>query len=185
MKRQFLNTLLVAVAIAGISLAVLVLIVPRSLGYRAYVITGGSMDGTISRGALIYTQPVAVESLVEGDIVTFVPPGMEAPVTHRIVDVRRNDAGELEMQTRGDNVGMRDPWVFVPRTPMLPRFVLAIPYVGYVIAVLSLPLVRILVFVLPAMVIALVVLVRLWRRAGAELRESAAPTAPRPGAATK
>jgi len=101
------------------------------------------------------------------------------------VRVSRNDAGELEMSTRGDNVGMRDPWTFVPRTPMLPRFVLAVPYVGYVIAVLSLPLVRILVFVVPAVVIALVVLVRLWRRAGTELRESAAPPAPRPGAAAK
>jgi len=185
MKKQVFNTLLVAVAIAGLSLAVLVLIVPRALGYRAYVITGDSMDGTISRGSLIYTQPVSVESLVVGDVVTFVPPGMEAPVTHRLVRVSRNDSGELEMRTRGDNVGMRDPWTFVPRTPMLPRFVLAIPYVGYVIAVLSLPLVRILVFVLPAVVIALLVLARLWRRAGAELNESAAQASSRPGAAAR
>jgi len=71
MKKQLFNTLLLAVAIAGISLAVLVLIVPRSLGYEAYVITGDSMDGTISRGSLIYTQPVAAASLVSGDIVTF------------------------------------------------------------------------------------------------------------------
>jgi signal peptidase len=178
MSRRVARSLLLTVTVAGFSLAVLLLIAPRLLGYQAYVITGDSMKGTISRGSLVYAEPVTVDRLRVGDVITFAPPAMEAPVTHRIVTLRRADGGTLRIRTRGDNVGMCDPWTFVPHTRELPRYVVAIPWVGYAIAVFSLPLVRILIFVVPAALVALAVLVKLWREAGAGARrDEAAGTA--------
>jgi signal peptidase len=181
-KRRVLKATLLAVTIAGFSLALLLLILPRLLGYQPYVITGDSMKGTISRGSLIYAEPVSLDRLRVDDIITFAPPGMDAPVTHRIVSLRRSPDGTLRIRTRGDNVGMRDPWTVVPQTGELPRYVVAIPWVGYVIAALALPLVRILLFVVPAALVALAVLVKLWAQAGRPAdAEPAAGAAPRPG----
>lgn len=165
-----MNTVLVTITVAGFGLALVLLGLPRLLGYEAYVITGDSMAGAISRGSLIFSQPVSVESVRVGDILTFAPPGMDAPVTHRVVALRRGDKGGLIMNTRGDNVGQRDPWDLVPRTTTVPRFVVGVPWVGYGVALLSLPWVRVLFLVVPAATAAILVLLSLWRRAGDDLR---------------
>lgn len=184
MTRRILKAALLTITIAGFSLAILLLVLPRLLGYQPYVITGDSMNGVIARGSLIYAEPVSLDRLRVDDIITFAPPGLEAPVTHRIVSLRRSPDGALRIRTRGDNVGMRDPWTVVPQTAELPRYVVAIPWVGYAIAALSLPMVRILLFVVPAALVALVVLVKLWTQSGRPTDDGvAAGAAPRPGAA--
>jgi signal peptidase len=181
-KRRVAKIALLTVTIAGFSLAILLLVLPRVLGYQPYVITGDSMKGAISRGSLIYAEPVSLDRLRVDDIITFAPPGMDEPVTHRIVSLRRSPDGTLRIRTRGDNVGMRDPWTVVPQTAELPRYVVAIPWVGYAIAALSLPMVRILLFVVPAALVALAVLVKLWTQAGRPAETGAAPRPGAPGA---
>jgi signal peptidase I len=168
---------------AGLALIVMLFAVPRLAGYRTFVVIGRSMTGTISIGSLIYSDPVPVESLRVGDIITFQPPEMDEVVTHRIVAITRASDGTQRISTQGDAVPNRDPWQFKPLTADLPRYVFAIPVLGYAVGLLSLPLVRMLVFALPAIIIALVVLTRLWRQSGEEA--AAPPTdSPRPTAAS-
>ena len=158
--------------VAGLALIVMLFAVPRLAGYRTFVVVGRSMTGTISRGSLIYSEPVPVETLRVGDVITFEPPQMNEVVTHRIIAIDHAADGSQRISTKGDAVPNRDPWQFKPTTTDLPRYVFAIPAVGYLVGLLSLPLIRMLIFALPAAIIALVVLTRLWRQSG---KEAAAP----------
>jgi signal peptidase len=133
----------------GIALILALFVVPRVAGYRTFVVVGRSMTGTISRGSLIYSDPVPVATLRVGDVITFAPPQLNEVVTHRIVAIERASDGTQRISTRGDAVPNRDPWQFMPTTPDLPRYVFAIPYAGYLVGMLSLPLVRMLAFALP------------------------------------
>ena len=168
----------VVLLVAGVALIITLFAVPRIAGYRTFVLVGRSMTGTISIGSLVYSDPVPVEALRVGDVITFSPPDMNEVVTHRIVAIDRAADGSQRISTKGDAVPSRDPWQFKPTTPDLPRYVFAIPYLGYLIALLSLPLVRMLAFALPAAIVALVVLTRLWRKSGEEAAADTAASSP-------
>ena len=181
MKRTLGRVAVGLLVTISLALTVLLLVLPRVAGYRTYVVTGRSMTGTISIGSLVYSHPVPVPSLRVGDIITFVPPDIDENVTHRIVGLRTASDGTLRISTKGDAVSNRDPWQVKPTTAALPREVMAIPYLGYLAAVLSLRLVRVMLFALPAMVAAMVVLVRLWRESDeAPAAETSAAGAPSP-----
>jgi signal peptidase len=183
-KRIFGKVAVSLIVAVSLALTVLLLVLPRVAGYRTYVVTGRSMTGTISIGSLVYSDPVPVQSLRVGDIITFVPPDIDENVTHRIVGLRTASDGTLRISTKGDAVPNKDPWQVKPTTAELPREVMAIPYLGYLAAMLSLRLVRVLLFALPAMVAAMVVLVRLWRESDeAPAAETSAATASPPPAA--
>jgi hypothetical protein len=53
-----------------------------------------------------------------------------------------------------------------PSTPTTPRYVAQIPYLGYVDAAFSLPVGRVLLILLPAVLVALGILRRVWVEAG-------------------
>jgi signal peptidase I len=183
MKRTLARVGIGILLAVSLTLTVLLLVLPRVAGYRTYVVTGRSMTGTISIGSLVYSDPVPVQTLRVGDIITFVPPNIDENVTHRIVGLRTASDGTLRINTKGDAVPNKDPWQITPTTAELPREVMAIPYLGYVIAMLSLRLVRVMLFALPAMLAALVVLARLWRESGeAPAAETSAASASSPPA---
>lgn len=142
------------------------LFLPTALGYKRYVITGGSMTGTISKGAVIYSKLVPVEELREGDIITFVPPEFAAPVTHRITEVSRDEDGRRVFATKGDFNQAEDPWRLHLVDRVQARYVFHIPYVGYALAMLAVRQVRMLLIGLPAIIIALSLLLSLWKQAG-------------------
>jgi signal peptidase len=163
------DVLFVTAVLAGLALAGLLIAYPKLRGYETYVITGRSMEGTISRGALIYSEPVPVGELRVGDVITFAPPGSSKPVTHRLIGIERSQSGEPVFRTQGDNVLSADPWAMTPATPTTPRYVAQIPYLGYVIAAFSLPVGRIALIILPAVLVAFGILRRVWVEAGEEV----------------
>ena len=171
--RRIADGLFAVAVVAALAFALLLIVYPKARGYETYVITGRSMTGAIGRGALIYSKPMPVTELKVGDIITFTPPDTEKPVTHRLIAVDRNDGGQLVFRTQGDNVPSADPWHMTPSTPTTPRYVAQIPYLGYAIAAFSLPLGRVLLLVLPAVIVAVGILRKVWTDAGAELAAEA------------
>jgi signal peptidase I len=154
-------------------LAAALVLVPSLLGYQRYVIKTGSMTGTIDRGSLIFDKVVPAKSLKVGDIITYTPPassGVDEPITHRIIWVGRDRTGRLAFHTKGDFNPSPDPWRFVLDHPTQARVALHIPYVGFGLAALTDRHLRMLIIGLPALLIALAVLARLWGDAGEELR---------------
>ncbi len=152
----------VVVPLAAFALAA-VLLGPALLGMERYVLTSGSMTGSYDQGTVVFGKPTAREQLGRGDVVTFQPPGGSELVTHRIVEVVRTEGAPPAFRTKGDANEVVDPWTFTPTTAELPRVVGSVPHVGYVVAAFDLRWVRMLAIGLPAALLALALIVGLWR----------------------
>jgi signal peptidase len=154
-------------------------LVPALLGYQRYVITSGSMTGTYDRGSIVYARDVPTASLRVGDVITYRPPRPAARglLTHRIVWIGRDRSGARAFRTKGDANVAPDPWRFTLDHPTQARAAFHVPCLGYALAALSIRQVRMLAIGLPALLVALAVLARLWSQAGAELRRREAGAA--------
>ena len=186
---------LVAVALA------LLILLPSLLGFQRYVIESGSMEPTLPVGSVVYSKPVDADDLEVGDIISFKPPpeyGIDKVVTHRVVDIQRAhvsterpDAGAPEKQviesgpkpgaetrrvftTKGDANKDPDPWRMTLDNDEAALEKAHLPYVGYVYLALNVTWVRIVVIVIPAIVVAVLTGVALWRAAGDEVEEERA-----------
>jgi signal peptidase len=168
--KRHLGRLVTAACVAALVFVVGAILLPSVLGLQRYVITGGSMTGSIPKGAIIYSRVVPVEALQIGDVITFNPPGMSTAVTHRIVGLEDGPDGRPGFRTKGDFNESEDPWNPITlNEPQQARYVFHVPLLGYVLAALSMRAVRIALIGLPAVLIALSLLWSLWREAGHEV----------------
>lgn len=145
-------------------------------GYHRYVITGGSMGGTIEKGSVTFAKAVPVADLRVGDVITYTPPAGPAPdglVTHRIVSIEREGARRV-FRTKGDANAAIDPYEFELHEPTQARVDFHVPYVGYALALASNRTQRMVVVGLFALLIVIATFARLWRDAGAAMKESVA-----------
>lgn len=147
------------------------LLVPAALGYDRYVITGGSMEPNIPLGSLAYAKVVPTGSLRVGDVITYVPPDKPRPVTHRIIaeprDATVDGKGTRRVfQTKGDANAAPDLSLFALARPTQARYRFHLPYAGFVLIGLSRPDVRTYLIGVPALLVALVIVVGLWRESG-------------------
>lgn len=175
--RRAVDIVLGLLATMATAVVVLALLMPLVLHLQRYVITGGSMTGTIARGSIAYDEYVPVNILKVGDIITFVPPRMHGAVTHRILSIKQDQRGNPIFRTKGDANAAADPWQIALPNKTQARFVFAIPYVGYALAVLSLRWARIALIGVPAALIFLSLIVSLWREGGREKAKAAAEAA--------
>lgn len=74
-------------------------------GYKALVVTSGSMAPTLEIGDLIIIKKVPEADIKKEDIITFMEE--KYVVTHRVVDIINQD-GELLYQTKGDSNNAKD-----------------------------------------------------------------------------
>ena len=168
--RRGLSGLLTVFCGAALVFVLAAIVVPALFGLQRFVITGGSMTGTIPRGAIIYSRLTPVERLRAGDIITFNPPGLSTAVTHRIIAVEQGTDGGPAFRTKGDSNETADPWNPVTlNEPQQARYAFQVPLLGYVLAALSARPMRIALIGLPAILIAVSMLWSLWREAGEEV----------------
>ena len=149
-----------ALVLAAVAVAVAFL-VPRALGYDSYVITTGSMRGTVDPGGLVVSRRVPVEQLAAGDVITYLPPsasGVHHLVTHRIVAIGKDRYGAQTFRTKGDANAAVDPWTFNLQSAVMPVMRWHAPYLGRPVLWLADPLTRKLALGVPALVLALVAL---------------------------
>ncbi len=151
--------------------ALAVTIVPGLLGYQRYVLVGGSMEPTIHRGSLVFDEIVRVRDLRQGDVITYRPPGARQPVTHRLIAAKRQRSGSPIFRTQGDANAAADMRPFKLDQPTQARYRFAVPYLGWAFIALGTPQARFLLLALPALLIALAMLGRLWREGGALVAE--------------
>jgi signal peptidase len=123
------------------------------VGRQSIVIGGGSMEPAIHLGSAIVVRPVDPATLAVGDIVSMQIGPERTMFTHRIVDVVDRPDGRW-IRTRGDANAEPDP-TLVPATAIIGRVELSIPYAGYLLALLSLPVGVIFVLGLAATLLAM------------------------------
>jgi signal peptidase I len=161
---------LVLIAIVALAATMLV---PAALGYKRYAITTGSMTGAINAGSLVFDRPIPSAELRVGDVITFGPPtgyDVSGMVTHRVHSLGRDPSGALAIQTKGDANNAPDEWTFTPKGTTVLRVSQHVPYLGRTFSTLSTPRGRMLAFAVPGLLIALSVLIGLWREAGEDVR---------------
>ena len=158
------------------TLAALLVLLPAVAGWERYAIVSGSMTGTHDKGSLVLAETVPVAELKTGDVITYTPPPGAGPdhlVTHRIASIGRDARGPV-FRTKGDANPIADPWTFRLDGATQARVRHGIPYAGYALSALGRREVRLAVIALPALLIALFSIGRLWRALGEEARRRAA-----------
>lgn len=156
-----LARLLITLVLVALTLGCVAYLAPGLFGYDRYVITGGSMSGTIEKGSVVFEEQVPVADLKVGDVITYLPPadsGVGTLVTHRIISIRPGKDGVAVLRTQGDANPDPDPWKFSLTGTTQPVVRQAVPYVGTALIALADPQIRRLAVGLPAAVIALVAL---------------------------
>ena len=102
---------LTAAAVATVAVLVAALVMAAQLaGYRALVISSGSMHPLLAVGDLVVSRSTPAASLRPGDVVTFHDPGLDNRfVTHRVVEVTTAH-GQVTVQTKGDANRVAEHW---------------------------------------------------------------------------
>ena len=145
-------------AILLVTVACLAWIAPSLFGLERYVITGGSMTGSIDKGSVVFEEPVSVDELEVGDVITYLPPadsGTSSLVTHRIIKEEPAEGGGTLFTTQGDANPQPDPWHFKLVDQQQPVVRYSVPHVGWVFIALADRRTRILAIGIPAGLIAL------------------------------
>jgi signal peptidase len=139
-------------------------IAPSALGYSRYVITGGSMTGSIDKGSVVFEKPVPVEELEVGDVITYQPPagaGTQDLVTHRIIAMEPAEGGGTLFTTQGDANPHPDPWHFKLVDQDQAVVLFSVPHAGWVFIALADRTTRLALIGGPAALIALAALAQL------------------------
>lgn len=160
---------LVAVVLFGLVLGKLVPL----MGGQTIVVGGASMEPAIQLGAAIVIRPIEAGALVVGDVVSLQVGPQHSVFTHRIITVVDRADGRW-IRTRGDANAAPDP-TMVPASAVIGRLELVVPFAGYLLALLSLP-----VGVMFVLGIAATLLAMAWLLDSLEMDSSPARSA-RPG----
>lgn len=161
---------LVAYAVVGFGVAVAAIVtLPAAFGYTSLTVLSGSMAPTLHTGDIVVAKKIAPADTRPGDVVTFRNPEDRSKLfTHRIVRMRVLD-DHATFVTRGDaNTGV-EHWS-IPSDGTIARVDLHVPKLGYLTNVAGSRFGRLGLLVVPAVLLALFELRRIWRpRHGADL----------------
>jgi signal peptidase len=150
-----------------------ILLVPPILGYQRFIILTGSMTGTYNRGSIVYDKPVPTASLRVGDPITYNPPPgftSQGRVSHRIYRITIGKDGVRTYQTKGDANKHPDIWHFTLPRPTQDEVKFDVPEIGYLFLILSIRNYRLVLVAVPAILIGLNELRKLWREGGTEVQ---------------
>lgn len=150
-------------AACGFAAAIAVSIsVPTLLGYQSFTVLSGSMVPALGVGDVVIVSKLAPLDARIGDIVTFRSPEDRARlVTHRVLHMRASGA-TVYFETKGDANTGTEKWS-VATSGVIGRAAYRVPKVGYVTNRLGSRLGRLSFIVLPALLLGLFELRRIWR----------------------
>jgi signal peptidase I len=148
--------------LAGSALALLAVVaVLVGTGHRVMIDMSDSMQPAIAAGDVLVTEAIAARDARPGDIITFDDPQREGrTVTHRVVSVR--ERGEtLAFHTKGDANGKGERWT-IAADGTAGHVQVVIPKIGYVLNWFRQPLARFVFLTLASILLAGLVLARVW-----------------------
>jgi signal peptidase len=152
--------LLGAVAVGFGLVVLLAATVPSAFGDRTFVVRSGSMTPAIRTGDVVAVRGVPATSVRVGDIVTFDNRGRFT--SHRVRSVRPSGTN-LAFVTQGDANTGQEHWQ-VAANGTVGRVVDRVPMLGFVVVQVRSTVGQLGLIVLPALLLGLLVLRRIWRR---------------------
>jgi signal peptidase I len=145
------------------AMAVATFLAPH-LGWRVDIVLSGSMESQLKAGGVVITRPVAANTIVPGDVITFYSPDTGKMTTHRVVDIETSPS--LRFRTMGDVNEESDPFM-VPAESVVGKVCFDVPYLGYVARFVKSPQGLLLSLCLPGLAV-IAVEIKNIRRAMAE-----------------
>ena len=154
---------LAAHALAGLAIGTaMVAGGPVLFGMRSFAVLSGSMEPVLSTGDVVVDEPIGPRQVRVGDVVTFADADHRGRrVTHRVRSVHIVGA-RARFVTKGDANDSPERWQ-MDANGRLGRVVYRVPMVGYLVARLGDPRAKLALIVVPAALLALLELVRIWR----------------------
>lgn len=136
--------------------------VPILFGFQGFAVLSGSMEPAIGTGDVVVVRKIAPLDARPGDVVTFRSPEDPAKIiTHRVVRMKAS-GGSVGFVTKGDANTGTEPWT-VPETGTIGKVEYRIPKLGYITNRIGSRLGRVAFLILPALILALVELRRIWK----------------------
>lgn len=153
-----------AALIAGAAATLLVTVgVSFGFGYRTFAVLSGSMEPNIHTGDAVVDEPIRPRDARIGDVITFKDPSRGGElVTHRVRSVRPVGGGVVAIVTKGDANNTVERFR-VPADGSIGRVRLVLPSAGRAIAAIRGRYGRLLLIALPALLLGLYELGRIWR----------------------
>jgi len=148
------------------------LLLSTTAGYRGYTVMSGSMEPVIATGDLVVNQPIGTLDARVGDVVTFLDPGGSGRlITHRVQSIEVTPE-LVDVVTKGDANTAVERWSIV-RDGRLGRVVLDVPRIGFAMAVLRSRVGQLALVVVPALLLMMMALARIWRGPQGEVTRGA------------
>ena len=133
--RRLLEVILVTYVVTVLGLAGMAQLLPN-IGHGLFAVRSDSMAPELRVGDLLMVDRVRPEEVQAGEVVT-ISIGGGATVTHRVVTVTPTDQGPM-FTTKGDGNATADP-VAHRADQLKGRLALALPLLGYLLAMLTMP----------------------------------------------
>ncbi len=126
--KEKLKILISSVAYCLIAFLLMVVLIPKLLGYETFYIRTESMGMTIPKGSFIFVKEVEFDQIKPGDILTFNNDDETQFFTHRVIEIDKNNQMFI---TKGDANKEADP---EPTSYYYTRgrVDFSIPFVGYI-----------------------------------------------------
>jgi signal peptidase I len=135
--------------------------VARLAGYQTFTILSGSMEPAIATGDLVFDERIAAADARVGDVITFPEPGTRRLITHRLVH-KRIGGGVARMGTKGDANNTPERWN-IRADGQIGRVAFRVPKGGYASAYVNKRDMQLMLVVVPALLLGILQLVRIWR----------------------
>lgn len=116
---------------------------PSFLGVKTYVIISGSMEPNIEIGDIVVVK--AEENLDIGDVISYRKG--QSVITHRITQINKNENGEIEYRTQGDNNNVEDEESIKPSN-IEGKVIKIVPKLGKVTLILQNKVIIIFIFII-------------------------------------
>jgi signal peptidase I len=136
--------------------------VPMVAGYHSFTVMSGSMEPAIATGDVVVDKPVSPREVNVGDVVTFRDPeNSHKLITHR-VRALKVQGGQVSVVTKGDANNATERWN-INENGRVGRVAYHVPKVGYLAVWMGTPTGRFAFVVIPALLLAASLIVRIWR----------------------
>jgi len=154
--------------VAGFAIALaLALVVAHASGRQSLTVMSGSMEPTIDTGDVVVAKPIAPMDARVGDVITYKEPhGTGRLITHRVRTMQALE-GKVRFTTQGDANDTSERWQ-VGNTGQIARVTHRVPKLGYGLGFLRDPSKRLFLIAIPALLLGVFELVRIWRPARPE-----------------
>lgn len=134
---------------------------PLVIGGHSYTVRSGSMTPTIRTGDIIVAEPIEPLRAQVGSVVTFSDPSDSGRLlTHRVRAMHLSGR-RVDFITQGDANTAPERWT-VPVDGRIGRVLYRLPKLGYVLFWTGSPVARIALTSVPAVLLLLLILGRLW-----------------------